>query len=153
MHGNFFSLRKIFQSHIRKCLSNLVHPLFVFLTPTFFSVFLESVACSLKSISQLYLQKLKQTFNVKKIIFLPVSATGCSPVKEPPPEPEKEAAPSLENLDLGDLDLLGEDSPSNPDGYGHFRAGDINPIWAENAFADSAQTCCTSVSPAGQKIK
>ena len=77
------------------------------------------------------LAKIEATFNSKRIIFLPVSATGCSPIKNVPSEPEKDVIPSLDSLDLEGMDLLSEEPASNPDGYGHFRAGDINPIWAE----------------------
>ena len=97
------------------------------------------------------LAKIEATFNIKKIIFLPVSATGCSPVKESPPEPEQEVVPSLDNLDLGDLDLLSEDPPSNPDGYGHFRAGDINPIWAEMPLLTALKLVAPQFLPRAKK--
>ena len=54
--------------------------------------------------------KIENTFISKNIIYLPVSATGCSPTTDKPLEKEK---------------------PENPAGYGCFRAGDIRPIWAE----------------------
>ena len=80
-----------------------------------------------------------------------MSATGCSPVKESPPEPEQEVVPSLDNLDLGDLDLLSEDPPSNPDGYGHFRAGDINPIWAEMPLLTALKLVAPQFLPRAKK--
>ena len=85
----------------------------------------------LKKYQPALLVKIEATFNLKKIIFIPVSATGCSPVKAAPSKPQEDTAPSLDSLDLEGMDLLGEETQNNPDGYGSFRAGDINPIWAE----------------------
>lgn len=79
------------------------------------------------------LAKIESTFNPKNTIYLPVSATGCSPTKEkePAPKPQSLDLGALEDLDLGGANLLADEQPKNPDNYGAFRAKEIQPIWAE----------------------
>ena len=77
--------------------------------------------------------KIENTFISKNIIYLPVSATGCSPRKDQPLEEEPQSLDlaNLDKLDLSGGNLLTEDNPKNPSSYVGFRAGDIRPIWAE----------------------
>ena len=79
------------------------------------------------------LTRIESACNPKKVLYIPVSATGCSP-RFDGPEPAKADATmaSLDTLTTADLgNIVVADEPVADLSANYFRAGDINPIWAE----------------------
>jgi len=81
------------------------------------------------------LTRIESACNPQKVLYVPVSATGCSPrFDSPHPPTAHDAAASLNDLIHADLDsepvALADESVADLS-ENYFRAGDISPIWAE----------------------
>jgi len=81
------------------------------------------------------LTRIESACNAKNVLYVPVSATGCSPRFDAPEStPADDATASLDDLMNADLDLANvavADEPAADVATNYFRAGDISPIWAE----------------------
>jgi hypothetical protein len=81
------------------------------------------------------LTRIESTCNPQKVLYLPVSATGCSPKFDSRAHTTAEGVTaSLDDLPNSELDLADvalADAPASELSENYFRAGDISPIWAE----------------------
>jgi len=80
------------------------------------------------------LTRIESVFNPQKVLFVPVSATGCSPQFDAPqPATHKDAAAASpgNNADHRMTNKAMADEPKPDLAENYFRAGDISPFWAE----------------------